>query len=89
MSHELTKLMVAVDTFAAMMKRKLLVKAEQGEHGWDAPENLDRMREKLKVAVKKLVDGDRKQAVDCGNLSMFLAFTHDLYPDEEDGDENA
>ena len=81
-----TKLLLkSVDKFAAAMKRKLVVQAGKGWHGWGESEFHqtvdDEMfgstcHQRFQDHAAKLFSGDPAQAVDIANFCMFIAFYH-------------
>jgi len=77
---ECAKLEQAVDTFAEVMKAKLVAKAAQGYFGWNDPKWLPEIKHKLIDHAAKLYLGDvliagqGHQAVDVANLAMFLFY---------------
>lgn len=66
-----TKMMSAVDNFAAEMKARLLQKQREGRHGWDDPVWHDFHKQKLMEDAEKLNLGDADVEVDIAVRAMF------------------
>jgi hypothetical protein len=65
-----------VSIFADKMRARLWEKMQEGVTGWADRENseqvLEDMRTRLRTAVDRYLEGDRKQIIDIANLSAII-----------------
>lgn len=65
-----------VSVFADKMRARLWEKMAEGTTGWADRENseqvLEEMRARLRAAVSRYLEGDRKQIIDIANLAAIL-----------------
>ena len=69
---EIKALDKAVDSFSFNMKKRLRDKVKEGYRGWDDPESIPVMMERLEKHLERLYSGNADSAIDVANLAMML-----------------
>ena len=74
---EKNKLELLWHFFSDKMLNKLHSQADKGWNGWDDKQFRNNIIGRLELATRRLINGDKEQAIDVANLAMFLHYMDD------------